>query len=84
MWKKNYLLILLLIPTIVLIGCSLSKQEIVDKCALQANQKFPTDLLQSSKFFQGCMVEYKYAFNAHNCDKDNKEHLLSEICYVKY
>ena len=82
--KKISLLILLLVPMIILVGCSKSKQDILDKCILQANQKFPTDLLQSSKFFQGCMVEYKYAFNAHNCDKDNKEHLLSEICYVKY
>ena len=84
MWKKNYLLILLLITMMVLIGCSLSKQEIVDKCLLQANQKFPTDMTQNSMFFQGCMVKYKYAFNAHNCDKDKQVHMLSEICYVKY
>ena len=84
MCKKNYLLILLLMPMIVLVGCSKSKQDILDKCILQANQTFPTDMNQKSMFFQGCMVEYKYAFNAHNCDKDNKEHLLSEICYVKY
>ena len=84
MWKKNYLLILLLIPMMVLIGCSLSKQEIVDKCLLQANQTFPTDMTQKSMLFQGCMVKYKYAFNAHNCDKDKQVHMLSEICYVKY
>lgn len=84
MWEKNYLLILLLMPMMVLIGCSLSKQEIVDKCLLQANQKFPTDMAQNSMFFQGCMVKYKYAFNAHNCDKDKQVHMLSEICYVKY
>ena len=82
--KKIPLLILLLVPMIILIGCSKSKQEIVDKCLLQANQTFPTDMTQKSMLFQGCMVKYKYAFNAHNCDKDNKEHLLSEICYVKY
>jgi len=69
---------------LLLIGCSLSKQEIVDKCLLQANQKFPTDMTQKSVFFQGCMVRYKYAFNAHNCDKDKQDHVLSEICYVKY
>ena len=84
MWEKNYLLILLLMPMIVLIGCSLSKQEVVDKCLLQANQKFPTDRTQNSMFFQGCMVKYKYAFNAHNCDKDKQVHMLSEVCYVKY
>jgi hypothetical protein len=82
--KKISLLIPSLMPMIVLIGCSLSKQEIVDKCLLQANQTFPTDMTQNSMFFQGCMVRYKYAFNAHNCDKDKQDHMLSEICYVKY
>ncbi len=82
--KKLLLLILLLIPLGLLMGCSQSKQEIADKCLLQANQKFPTDLLQKSKLFQGCMASYRYAFNAHNCDQNNQEHLLSEICYVKY
>jgi hypothetical protein len=76
--------IVLVFSILLLIGCSLSKQEIVDKCLLQANQKFPTDLLQSSKFFQGCMAKYKYAFNAHNCEQNNQEHIFSEICYVKY
>jgi hypothetical protein len=65
-------------------GCSENKQEIRDKCLLQANQTFPADLSQKSKLFQGCMAKYKYAFNAHNCDQNNQEHLLSEICYVKY
>ena len=60
------------------------KEEIVDKCTLQANQKFPTDMTQKSMFFQSCMVKYKYAFNAHNCDKDKQVHALSGICYVKY
>ena len=82
--KKISLLILLLMPMIVLIGCSSSKQEVVDKCFLQANQTFPTDLPQKSMFFQGCMVEYKYAFNAHSCDKDKQVDMLSGICYVKY
>ena len=76
--------IVLVFSILLLIGCSLSKQEIVDKCLLQANQKFPTDLLQSSKFFQGCMAKYRYAFNAHNCDQNNQEHIFSKICYVKY
>ena len=82
--KKISLLILLLVSMIILIGCSKSKQEIVDKCLLQANQTYPTDMTQKSMFFQGCMVKYKYAFNAHNCDKDKKDHALSGICYVKY
>jgi hypothetical protein len=71
-------------PMIVLIGCSLSKQEVVYKCLLQANQTFPTDMTQKSMLFQGCMGKNKYAFNAHNCDKDKQVHMLSEICYVKY
>ena len=82
--KKLFLLIILLLPMISLVGCSKSKQEIVDKCLLQANKTFPTDLIQKSKLFQGCMAQYRYAFNAHNCDQNNQEHLLSEICYVKY
>ena len=82
--KKISLLILLLVSMIILIGCSKSKQEIVDKCLLQANQTYPTDMTQKSMLFQGCMVKYKYAFNAHNCDQDNQIHLMSEICYVKY
>ena len=82
--KKLFLLIILLLPMISLLGCSKSKQEIVDKCLLQANQTFPTDLSQKSMFFQGCMVEYKYAFNAHGCDKDKQVDMLSGICYVKY
>ena len=76
--------IVLVFSILLLIGCSLSKQEVVDKCLLQANQTFPNDLSQKSMFFQGCMVKYKYAFNAHNCDKDKQDHVLSEICYVKY
>jgi hypothetical protein len=82
--KKLFLVILLVLPTGLLISCSKSKQEIVDKCLLQANQTFPADLSQKSKLFQGCMAKYRYAFNAHNCDQNNPEHLLSEICYVKY
>jgi len=82
--KKISLLILLLMPMIILIGCNKSKQEILDKCLIQANEKFPKDMTQKSMLFQGCMGKYKYAFNAHNCDKDKQEHVLSEICYVKY
>jgi len=82
--KKISLLILLLLPMIFLVGCSKSKQEIVDKCLVKANQTFPTDILQKSKLFQSCMAKSRYAFNAHNCDQNNQEHLLSEICYVKY
>ena len=82
--KKISLLILLLVHMIILIGCSKSKQEILDKCLLQANQTFPSDMKQKSMLFQGCMVKYKYAFNAHNCDQDNQIHLMSESCYVKY
>ncbi len=82
--KKIFLLIPLLLLTITLIGCSKSKQEIVDKCLLQANQTFPTDLSQKSMFFQGCMVDYKYAFNSKYCDKDKQVDMLSGICYVKY
>ena len=82
--KKIPLLILLLVPMIILIGCSKSKQEILDKCLLQANQTFPTDMTQKSMFFQGCMAKYRYAFNAHNCYQNNQEHIFSEICYVKY
>ncbi len=76
--------IALVFSILLLIGCSLSKQEIVDKCLLQANQTFPTDLSQKSMFFQGCMVDYKYAFNAKYCDKDKQVDMLSGICYVKY
>ncbi len=82
--KKITILILLLIPMIILIGCTKSKQEILDKCLVQANQTFPNDLPQKSKLFQGCMAEYKYAFNPHACDQGNQVNLLSEICYVKY
>lgn len=82
--KKISLLIVLLFTIIFLLGCSKNKQEIVDKCLLKANQAFPNDMSQKSKFFQGCMAKSRYAFNAHSCDQDNREHLLSEICYVKY
>ena len=82
--KKLPLLILLILPLGLLIGCSKTKQEIVDKCLLQANQTFPTDLTQKSMFFQGCMVEYRYAFNAHSCDKDKQVDMLSGVCYVRY
>ena len=82
--KKLSTLIILLLPIIFLEGCSQSKQEIVDKCLVKANQTFPADILQKSKLFQSCMAKDRYAFNAHNCDQNNQEHLLSEICYVKY
>ena len=82
--KKSFAIVTLFFTVLMLIGCSKNKQDIVDKCLLQANQTFPTDLSQKSMFFQGCMVEYKYAFNAHNCDKDKQVDMLSGICYVKY
>ncbi len=82
--KKSFIIVTLFLTVLMLIGCSKNKQDIVDKCLLQANQTFPTDLSQKSMFFQGCMVEYKYAFNAHNCDKDKQVDMLSGICYVKY
>ena len=82
--KKITILILLFLPMIILIGCSKSKHEIVDKCLQQVNQTFPNDLLQKSKLFQSCMAKDRYAFNAHNCEQNSQEHLLSEICYVKY
>ena len=82
--KKISQLIPLLVCILILMGCSKNKQETIDKCLLQANQTFPTDLSQKSKLFQGCMAKYKYAFNAHSCDQNNQEHLLSEICYVRY
>jgi|GEM_PF-2113098 Tfp pilus assembly protein PilP len=82
--KKLLLLILLLLSFGLLIGCSKSKQEIVDKCLQQANQTSSNELLQKSKLFQSCMAKSRYAFNAHNCDQNNQEHMLSEICYVKY
>lgn len=76
--------IVLVLSILLLIGCSLSKQEIVDKCLLQSNEKFPIDMTQKSRFFQDCMGKHKYAFNAHNCDLNKHDHVLSEICYVKY
>ncbi len=82
--KKSFTIVILFFTVLMIIGCSKNKQDIVDKCLLQANQTFPTDLSQKSMFFQGCMVEYKYAFNAHNCDKDKQVDMLSGICYVKY
>jgi hypothetical protein len=82
--KKIFLLIPLLLLTITLIGCSKSKQEIVDKCLVQANEKFPIDMTQKSRFFQDCMGKHKYAFNAHSCDLNKQDHVLSKICYVKY
>jgi hypothetical protein len=82
--KKISQLIPLLVCILILMGCSKNKQEVVDKCLLQANQTFPNDMTQKSMLFQGCMGKYKYAFNAHNCDKNKQEHVLSEICYVKY
>ena len=82
--KKLSTLIILLLPIIFLEVCSKSKHEFFDKCLVKANQTFPADILQKSKLFQGCMAKDRYAFNAHNCDQNNQEHILSEICYVKY
>ena len=82
--KKISLLILLLLTTISLVGCNKSKQEIVNKCVLQAKQTFPNDLPRKSKLFQSCMAKDRYAFNPHSCDQDKQVNLLSEICYVKY
>ena len=82
--KKLLTLIIQLLPLIFLEGCSKSSQEVIDRCLAQANQTFPNDLSQKSKLFQGCMAEYKYAFNPHSCDQSNKVNLLSEICYVRY
>jgi hypothetical protein len=82
--KKISQLIPLLVCILILMGCSKNKQEVVDKCLLQAKQTYPNDMTQKSMLFQGCMGKYKYAFNAHNCDKNKQEHVLSEICYVKY
>jgi len=81
---KKIIIITLFFTVLMFIGCSKNKQDIVDKCLLQANQTFPSDLSQKSMFFQGCMVEYKYSFNAHNCDMNKQVDMLSGICYVKY
>ena len=77
-------LILLLMLMIILIGCSKSKQELLDKCLVQANQTYPNDLSQKSKLFQSCMAKDRYAFNPHSCDQGDQIQLLSDICYVKY
>lgn len=82
--NKLLAIVILFSALVMLIGCSKSKQEIVDKCLQQANQTSSNELLQKSKLFQSCMAKSRYAFNAHNCDQNNQEHMLSEICYVKY
>ena len=68
---------------ILLIACSKSKEQIVDKCLSQANQTFPNNLPYKASHFQGCMIEGKYHFNDKQCDINKPDDALSGICYLK-
>jgi hypothetical protein len=76
-------LIIFLSVFLLLGACAKSKEQIVDKCLLSANQTFATDLSLKAMFFQGCMVENGFSFN-QICDKDKTVDMLSGICYTKY
>jgi hypothetical protein len=76
-------LLFILSLTILLVACGKSKEQIVEKCLLQANQTFPTDMTSKIAHFEGCMVENNYSFNDVSCDMQKPIDALSSICYRK-
>jgi hypothetical protein len=68
---------------LLLVACSKSKEQIIDRCLSQANQTFPNDLILKGSHFQGCMLESKYHFNARFCDVNKSDDVLSGICYLE-
>ena len=64
-------------------ACGKNKEQIVEKCLLQANQTFPVDMTSKIGHFEGCMVENDYSFNVESCDIKKPIDALSGICYLK-
>ena len=80
--KKISISFLLLI---LIIGCAKTKEQVAEKCLLQANQTFDKDLFGKIEFFNSCMLEsqYHYIGGKDKC----REYLeagvekLSSYCY---
>jgi hypothetical protein len=85
MQKLNLIkkILITLLASYLIIGCSKTKEQIVDKCLTQANQTFPNHWTYKASHFQGCMIEGKYHFNDKHCDINKVDDALSGICYVK-
>jgi|LakMenEpi03Aug12_release.lakeMendotaPanAssembly.Ray.scaffolds.fasta_scaffold3965503_1 hypothetical protein len=76
---KNFTLVLLL--SILIIGCGKSKEAVYDKCLTQANQTFEKNELGSKfQFMDGCMAERSYKrVDSYDCVGN----YLSSVCFEK-
>ena len=68
---------------LLLVACGKNKEQIVDKCLLQANQTFSNDMTSKIGHFESCMIENDYSFNYESCDMKKPIDALSGICYIK-
>jgi major membrane immunogen (membrane-anchored lipoprotein) len=77
-------LIFILSLTMLLVACGKSKEQIVDKCLLQANQTFPDSMKWKIDHFENCMNEKDYYLSDHKiCNGENPTNALSAFCYNK-
>lgn len=78
--KKLFLFLVLIFS---ILGCAKTKEQVAEKCLLQANQTFKNDWLEREKFFLFCMLENHY-FWGETCEKYIKAsgaERLSSFCY---
>ena len=47
---------------ILIIGCAKTKEQVAEKCLLEANQTFDKDLFDKIEFFNSCMLENQYHY----------------------
>jgi hypothetical protein len=77
-------LLFILSLTILLVACGKTKEQIIDKCLLQANQTFPEAMKWKIDHFENCMLENKYYFSdSELCKHEDPIYALSAICYRK-
>jgi hypothetical protein len=69
---------------LLLVACGKNKEKIVDKCLLQANQTFPTDITSKIGHFENCMNDKDYYLSDDKiCKRENPTNALSAFCYDK-
>jgi hypothetical protein len=69
---------------LLLVACGKNKEQIVDKCLLQANQTFPDAMKWKIDHFENCMLGNHYLFrDSALCNHEDPIYALSSICYSK-
>jgi major membrane immunogen (membrane-anchored lipoprotein) len=77
-------LLFILTLAVLLVACGKSKEQIVDKCLLRANQTFPDSLNWKIDHFENCMNDHDYYLSDHKiCTREDPTYVLSATCYQK-